>query len=111
MISVHEAHEWTVMRMNNDVISRSEAIKALDQHSYETGYDYDTTVEILKELLALDVTPVVHAKWVKAHGMMPPEYFGRHVCSSCDQFALNDKVGREKLSDWCPHCGAKMDGE
>lgn len=48
--------------MENDAISRSMAIEALDQHSYETGRDYDKTVELLSDLPALDVAPVVHAR-------------------------------------------------
>lgn len=46
----------------NDAISRSAAIEALDQHSYETSCDYDKTVELLNELPALDVAPVVRCK-------------------------------------------------
>lgn len=58
----------------------------------------------------IDAVPVVHARWVKAHGAMPPEYHGRHVCSACDGWALRDFYGRERLSLFCPNCGAKMDG-
>lgn len=28
------------------------------------------------------------------------------TCSECDGYAIDDVK-----SDWCPHCGAKMDGE
>ena len=51
-----------------------------------------------------------HGRWVKAHGMMPPEYHHRHVCSVCGGWALQDFYGRERFSLFCPHCGAKMDG-
>ena len=58
----------------------------------------------------ISAVPVVHGRWVKANGMMPPEYHGRKCCSVCDAFALSDFYGRERLSDFCPNCGAKMDG-
>lgn len=41
--------------MNNDAISRSAAIEALNQHSYETSYDYDKTVELLSDLPAVKI--------------------------------------------------------
>lgn len=59
----------------------------------------------------VEAVPVVHGRWIKATGMMPPEYFGRHVCSVCDHFAPNEFHGyhtHEWLSPICPHCGAKM---
>ena len=55
--------------------------------------------------------PVRHGRWVKAYGMMPPEYHGRKCCSVCDAFALSDFYGRERLSYFCPNCGTKMDLE
>lgn len=58
----------------------------------------------------IDAVPVVHGQWVKAHGMMPPEYHHRKQCSLCGGWALQDYFGRERMSHYCPHCGAKMDG-
>lgn len=55
-------------------------------------------------------------KWIKATGMMPPEFHGHHCCSECGNFAnMEPPFGnREDLSKFCPNCGAKMvreDGE
>ena len=62
---------------------------------------------------AADVVPVRHGKWVKATGMMPPEYCGLHICSECGHYAGKKPPygGREMLSDYCPRCGADMRGE
>lgn len=69
-----------------------------------------TVVNLLDDAPTVDAVPVVHGKWVKATGMMPPEYFGKHVCSVCDHFAPNYFQGtHEWLSPICPCCGAKMD--
>ena len=96
----------------------------------ETAYDMDTledwyinsvsdndtpvwTEEHLEELLndfyvipkdtpAADVAPVKHGHWIN-------ENFYTH-CSACGKMAIYDKYGQEFESDYCPHCGAKMDG-
>lgn len=87
-----------------DAISRSAAIEALDQHSYETSRDYEMTVELLKEVPAIDVVPVVHARWIPIK-----LYGGDHAikCSACNNCDNPSKVpGR-----YCWQCGARMDGE
>ena len=51
---------------------------------------------------AADVAPVRHGCWIN-------ENFYTH-CSACGKMAIYDKYGQEVESDYCPHCGAKMDG-
>ena len=31
----------------------------------------------------VDAVPVVHGRWIKMTGMMPPEYHGHYECSEC----------------------------
>ena len=52
-------------------------------------------------------------RWIKATGMMPPEFHGHHCCSECGNFAnMEPPFGnREDLSKFCPNCGADMRGE
>ena len=91
----------------NDFISREEAIEALSQHFFENGYDYDKTVELLSELDAHDVAPVVHSHW--------EEYENTIVCKACgEKWSIRedgDFVIIEAKNDlkFCPSCGAKMD--
>ena len=33
------------------------------------------------------------------------------TCSECGEYALTNKAKLQVHSAWCPHCGAKMDGE
>ena len=49
-------------------------------------------------------------EWIKATGMMPPEFHGHHCCSECGNFAnMEPPFGnREDLSNFCPNCGADM---
>ena len=51
-------------------------------------------------------------EWIKATGMMPPEFHGHHCCSECGNFAnMEPPFGnREGLSKFCPNCGAIMIG-
>lgn len=65
--------------------------------------------KMVELLPAADVAPVVHGEWVEIKGMAPPEYHGKHKCSVCGEMALCKKM-HEVLSEYCPHCGAKMDG-
>lgn len=48
-------------------------------------------------------------KWYKPTGMMPPEYAGVYRCSECDELSMRDwKTHRQKITDFCPNCGARM---
>lgn len=49
-------------------------------------------------------------EWIKATGMMPPEFHGHHCCSECGNFAnMEPPFGnREDLGRFCPNCGARM---
>jgi hypothetical protein len=57
--------------------------------------------------------PMVHGRWVKMMGMMPPEYHGHYECSECQWHmkGLRNSWTREEEMTYCPTCGAKMDGE
>lgn len=34
---------------------------------------------------------------------------GRSICNHCGEYPLYDYFGRQKFSNYCPHCGAKME--
>lgn len=65
--------------------------------------------DIINETPTIDAEPVRHGQWVKAHGMMPPEYHHRKCCSLCGGWAPQDFFGRERMSPYCQSCGARMD--
>lgn len=105
----------------DDLISR-EALKnaiATVRTNYNTCPDYNELFKYFSDIVGamidkmpvVDAEPVRHGKWMTANGMLPPEYHGRKYCSACSQFALHDRFGRERLSWYCPSCGAKMDKE
>ncbi len=56
-------------------------------------------LETLKSLPAADVAEVRHGKWIN-HGSF-------EVCSVCGE----EQYGHDSGRYYCPHCGAKMDGD
>ena len=68
--------------------------------------------KLIEEAPGLDVAPVIHGRWIKMTGMMPPEYHGHYECSECQWHmkGLRNSWTREEEMAYCPNCGAKMDG-
>ena len=94
-----------------DAISRS-AVLAVGNVRKVVEYDeagYDMTynavpVDVIEELPALDVAPVVHARWVY-------HWFDSY-CSNCNYENRADSGTRIRHdTKFCPNCGARMDGE
>lgn len=84
--------------------------KSRESHA-ETSKDFCLLIRcenIVREQLAADVKPVRHGQWIEAAS------YGRYECSEChgadtdccDYYGTHDV----KSQEWCPLCGAKMDG-
>ena len=58
--------------------------------------------EYLYELPIADVAPVVYGRWVTHYRSGTPVAEG-YVSTCCDMW-------NNRKSDYCPNCGAKMDG-
>ncbi len=58
-------------------------------------------LQSIMEIPAADVAPVVHGRWL-THYRSGLAVAAGFVSSCCDMWA-------ERWSDYCPHCGAKMD--
>lgn len=60
-------------------------------------------IDVVNKQLVVDVAPVKHGKWVN-------EDFD-WICSVCGNDALTAIESYVQVkSNYCPHCGAKMDG-
>lgn len=55
-------------------------------------------VKDIESLEPADVVQVVHGRWIDA------DFCGQYECSECGNNAVD-------LYDFCPNCGAKMDGD
>ena len=88
----------------SDYIDRQAAIEAVgDIHPLD--YNSRAIVERLKNLPSADVEPVRHGRWEVFYAEELCGYrHAYYVCSSC--FSSSDDE-----FDYCPYCGARMDGE
>ena len=63
-------------------------------------------IDMIEDAPAADVVPVVHGRWL--YNSYPTVWYGSGeppelVCSECEERAYN-------TYNYCPNCGAKMDG-
>lgn len=78
---------------------------ALMAHEFKNDISYKAFCNLVKRQPAADVAPVRHGRWeteiiTDVYGLKHDCY----VCSVCG--AAND----DDEFDFCPNCGAKMDG-
>lgn len=61
----------------------------------------------IERILAADVAPVRHGRWIDAYPDIEPNpMFMYGICSEC-----GFEQGLSKYLNYCPNCGAKMDGD
>ena len=82
--------------MADEYIRRAEAMEITTR----TCGDYAAAFAEIRKLPAADVAEVVHAKWIPFHSEAAGDI---QYCSACD-------IGFDARMDYCPHCGARMDG-
>ena len=66
-----------------------------------SGYSCQCIRDIVDSMSSVD--PVRHGRWIN------PDRDCH--CSECEKDSLYDWKGRVYLSDYCPYCGARMDGD
>lgn len=82
-----------------------ECQKAFEELGGESGIyadAYNDLAEDFYSIPAADVVPVVHGRWVTHYRSGAPVAEG-YVSTCCDMW-------NNRKSDYCPNCGAKMDG-
>ena len=89
---------WRTAAKDGDLISRAAAIKAIRPLLYSGN-----CVSTLINMPAVDAAPVKHGRWTTKRTW---QHDGEWYCSVCDYEPI---VFME--SNYCPECGAKMDGE
>lgn len=120
-----------------EYIEREAAIDAIMKVYVRTaGYKARERVfeaeEAVHRLPVADVAPVVHGRWIE-HEETPEDAYRHHKCSECNvnapfdykmredwdegmdgewySLGLVDDGINEHLTDYCPNCGARMDGD
>lgn len=94
----------------DDLISRAWVLAEYDrQHKGPPG----GARKIMEEAPAVDAVPVVHGRWIGYPECLGYDgaYHDEHiVCSACHS-VWNIIDNDTERFDYCPACGAKMDGE
>lgn len=90
----------------NDLISRDVLLKhsrrvvEFDEGGFSIEYNAIPTEEI-KKAHAVDAKPVVHGEWIH-------DINNLYKCSVC---MSRETMSPKKKKNFCPECGARMDGE
>lgn len=87
-----------------EYIDREKAVDALLTEMCMTGYQ-SRAINVIRMIEKEDVAPVVHAKWIK-----PVFGDGENHCSACKAEQPWFFGYGYYEPDFCPNCGAKMDG-
>lgn len=98
-----------------EYIERAAMIYEMSEAMCGTGYQ-QWAIDVIKRQPAADVAEVKHGEWLKTDAF-PHKVF----CSLCYRtYVTNEEVIQERNSqhpcycteaEYCPHCGAKMDGK
>lgn len=89
----------------SDLISRSALKKYMRDYKWEFALnsDFSKAIEMVDVQPTIEAVPVVHGEW-EVNGVNPHNMtIGNWRCTACDGISLKD-------SNFCPNCGAKMDG-
>ena len=95
---------------NNDLISRQALLDSYDlAHEGAPG----SARKLIEDAPAVDAVPVVHGRWINE----PPylsvggDYLKAQECSVCRSFYVSDGHKPYSNHNYCPYCGANMDGD
>ena len=86
--------------MASELIYKADAHKAILKENPSIAYCIDN-------IKPVDAVEVVHGEWIRNED---DECYW-YTCSECAEYPMRDRWGEEKLTDYCPNCGAKMDGD
>lgn len=85
-------------------IEREAAIKAIMNDAPEqVSYSREDAADCIRYMDAVDVVPVRHGRW-GTHSDRPDSL----ICSVCN---CGFDMWKHDPHNYCPNCGAKMDGE
>ena len=113
-------------------IKKEEEIRALlNDATEQVGYSREDAADCIRYMDTADVAQVVHGRWIE-HEETQEDAYSHHKCSECNvnapfyykmredwdegmdgewySIGLVDDGINEYLTDYCPNCGAKMEG-
>lgn len=100
--------------MNNDLISREALLnsfnvrKVTEYDETGCGMDYKAVpVEAIEAAPAMDAEPMRHGRWIRV-AAYNDGVLNTAKCSLCNTYQA---ISNWDFYDYCPFCGAMMDGE
>ena len=88
-----------------EYIEREEAIKALLYDAPgQVKYSREDAADCVRYMDAADVVPVRHGRWIDGDPCC-------HVCGKDKFRGLYADVWSDWKPEYCPNCGARMDGD
>lgn len=99
----YEGEELTI----KELVGKLEYLKGSQEYLKWAVVEREKEIALLKKQLA-DVRPVQHGRWITED-----EYYvdDTYICSACGyEFIITDGDLESNELNYCPGCGAKMDG-
>ena len=96
-----------------EYIEREAAQTSCRKYSFAESYDAFSVDCILKAIPAADVAPVRHGRWLHTEEPLGWKDVDCMECSAChDSWIIEEDYCFDDMPLWnyCPSCGAKMDG-
>lgn len=98
----------------SDYINREDTIKAIESETYRHDY-LDHVIDIIEAMPSADVAPVRHGRWIVGDSLPMHDIAGNlswgnwYTCNQCEfkTYAIERHITQY---NYCPNCGAKMDG-
>ena len=100
------ANEKRLIDANALIDDWNEAIKRMVRDSDgKVPIDFGLVICAVSKAPTVDAVEVVHGRWEKA------EYNGFLRCDQCKDVYINEEWLEDGKWNYCPNCGAKMDGD
>ena len=97
------AREKRLIDVNKVIASMQKCLdEAPDKKDTVAYFAFESIITALKQEPTVDAVEVVHGRWILTHGE-DGLYYDCSICGHC--------AGRGRKSNYCPNCGAKMDGD
>lgn len=104
-----------VKRMPRLIDAGALICKALTESCFDSRTE-DVFLDLVDAQPTIEAEPVWHGRWVDRYGNKYDNHL--YECSECKGIAryrftvdeLGKEIAEQSLDDYCPHCGAKMDG-
>lgn len=103
-IAPYQVDRWIEQQPPVDAVTLADIIEVEKERNYwhDLADSYERTILKLNNALQESV-PVRHGKWIDRNGAIVAPFWERYECSECG--------ARSDNSNYCPNCGALMDGE